>query len=48
MIKKITLLIILLTNYVSSQAFNTGVPEAHVVGIYKRDWIQVGQNMSGV
>jgi hypothetical protein len=48
MIKKITLLIILLTNYISSQAFNTGVPEAHVVGIYKRDWIQVGQNMSGV
>ena len=48
MIIKILLLMILLMNYVSTPAFNTGVPEAHVVGIYKRDWIQVGQNMSGV
>ena len=39
---------ILLMNYVSTPAYNTGVPEAHVVGIYKRDWIKVRQNMSGV
>ncbi len=48
MIKKIASLLILFFAQVFSHANTTGVPEAHLVGIYKRDWIQVGQNMSGV